>query len=74
MNAVELAYELRKVIRFRFLTVDRYSVKLWNGTRPWFCKDGGFWAGEESCGFLDLGNVKSLAPLRYPEAIVEVSR
>lgn len=68
----ELVEELRKVIRFRYLTVDKYSVKLWSGSRPKFNHDGGFWVGCRSCGFLDLDSTKLLAPIKYSTAIEEV--
>lgn len=71
-TVIELAEELRKVARFRYLTADRYSVKLWDCTRPRFNQDGEFWVGEKSCGFLDLDSLKLLAPLKYSTAIVEV--
>lgn len=72
VTVIELAEELRKVVRFRYLTVDKYSVKLWDGPRPKFSHDGGFWVGGRSCGFIDLDSVKLLAPLKYSTAIEEV--
>ena len=72
VTAIELTEELRKVVRFRYLTGDKYSVKLWDGPRPKFNHDGGSWVGSKSCGFIDLDSVKLLAPLKYSTAIEEV--
>ena len=71
-TAETIARMLSKVMRFRYLTVDRYSVKLWRRQKPMFCHDGGFWVGTDSCGFLDLEDVRIIAPLKYSTAIVEV--
>lgn len=73
VTANELAAELRKVMRFRFLTVDRHSVKLWS-ERPRFILGSRTWLGDAAtwCGALSFESVELIAPLDHSKAIVEV--
>ena len=71
-TAEELAEKLRKAVRFRYMTVDRFSVKLWRTRKPHFSREGGFWVGGDSCGFIDLADAKLIAPADFRTAIVEV--
>ena len=71
MTAMELARDLRKLVRFRFLTVDKYSVKLWHA-KPQFNRKSGYWIGRDVRGFIDIEDAKLIAPLDFSTAIVEV--
>lgn len=75
-TAIVLAEDLRKVIRFRYLTVDRHSVKLWK-TRPRFSFMSRTWIGNSPsdwCGAVDTVAADLIVPLDFSVAIVEVGQ
>ena len=72
-KAEVLADELRRLVRFRFLTVDRHSIKLWM-RRPRYDRKAAAWIGDSGCGFLDLGAAGLSGVEDYDAEIVEVLR
>lgn len=68
----DMAIVLRKCVRFRWLTADMYSVKLWRDEHPHYDVRGQRWIGEGCCGFVDLDDAKLIAPLSMSTAITEV--
>ena len=57
-TAEELAEKLRRAVRFRYMTVDRFSVKLWRTRKPHFSREGGFWVGDSySSGWTGIGDL-----------------
>lgn len=71
-SLADMAIVLRKCVRFRWLTADMYSVKLWRDERPHYDARGRRWVGEGCCGFADLDDAALIAPLRMSSAITEV--
>ena len=74
VTVLEFAMELRKVARFRFLTVDRLSMKLWKG-KPRYDFAMKAWVGSPDawCGAISLEAAKVIAPVDLSKAILEVS-
>ena len=69
----QLASGLRRFVRFRYLTVDRLSVKLWN-EMPRFDFSTKVWVGSPSawCGAVDAKAVMMPVPDDFSAAIQEV--
>ena len=77
MELKDISRQLLPIIDFRFITADRFSVKLWTG-KPTYDNRSKCWTGDTCVCMLDLigkvnlENYRATKMIAYSKAIEEV--